>query len=48
MNLVAMCSNLSRCHFPVDPFGYDKVDIPLEDFCETIEGESTTNNDLSF
>ena len=22
----------------VDPFGHDKVDIPMEAFCETIEG----------
>ena len=23
----------------VDPFGYDKVDIPMEDFCHTIESQ---------
>lgn len=31
--LIVMGTNL------VDPFGYDKVDIPLEDFCETIEAQ---------
>mmetsp|Transcript_36691 Transcript_36691/g.82517 ORF Transcript_36691/g.82517 Transcript_36691/m.82517 type:complete len:421 (+) Transcript_36691:330-1592(+) len=31
--LIVMGSNL------VDPFGFDKVDIPMEEFCETIEAQ---------
>ena len=27
---------ISRC---ITPFGFDKVDIPLEAFCETVEAQ---------
>ena len=33
MFLIVMGSKL------VDPFGFDKVDIPLEAFCETVEAQ---------
>lgn len=32
----------------VDPFGLDKVDIPMEEFCETIEGKWGSGGKLSF
>ncbi|KAL7539907.1 hypothetical protein ACHAWF_006532 [Thalassiosira exigua] len=40
MLLIVMGSKL------VDPFGYDKVDIPMEAFCETIEGMSLCGGPL--
>ncbi|KAL7543174.1 hypothetical protein ACHAXR_013502 [Thalassiosira sp. AJA248-18] len=39
MFLIVMGSKLLLFGTKVDPFGYDKVDIPLEAFCSTIEAQ---------